>query len=389
MTKMPLRILVSAGEASGDTYAAEMVTHLRRHFPDAEFFGCTGPQMRDAGVATVIDSASLAVVGLVEVVRHLPRIYSEFTKLIDYCQHHRPDLAILTDSPDFHLRVAKKMKGLGVPVAYLVAPQVWAWRKDRLPGMKRTLDQLFCIFPFEEAFFRGHGINAHYIGHPLTRLVKTSVPREDFCLTHGLDPAVPIVTLLPGSRLGETARHLPVLLEAADLIATRYDCQLVWATPRGFFHRPGAELLRDATKNRKARISLIEGDTWNAIGHARLALPASGTVTVETAILGIPMVTYYRVTGLSWLLGKLLLDVPFYSMPNLIARRAVIPELMQERMTAPALAESALRLLTDEEARRTMIDDLASVVDQLQTSWPPMEVAADRIATGLLGERIC
>src|SRR5437660_6390042 len=181
---MDPKILISAGEASGDFYAALLVEELRRLWPDAEFFGCTGPRLREAGVRTVVDSASLAVVGLLEVVAHIPRIYGEYRKLLAAVNESKPDLAVLTDSPDFHLRLARRLKSAGVPVVYLVAPQAWAWRKGRLPMMRRIIDRLLCIFPFEEQFFCSHGVNATYIGHPLAGLVRSTLTKVDFFRKH-------------------------------------------------------------------------------------------------------------------------------------------------------------------------------------------------------------
>src|ERR1700693_1164478 len=168
-------ILVSAGEASGDYYASLLVADLRRLWPGARFFGCAGPRMRRGGVEAVIEAESLAVVGLVEVLAHLPRIYSQYRKLARAAETRKPDLAILTDSPDFHLRLARRLKAWGVPVIYLIAPQVWAWRKGRLPRMRRTIDRLLCIFPFEEGFFWQRGIAATYIGHPLAGRIRPTM----------------------------------------------------------------------------------------------------------------------------------------------------------------------------------------------------------------------
>src|SRR5215469_6595502 len=189
---MERKILVSAGEASGDLYASLLVEELRRMWPEAQFFGCTGPKLRAAGVETVVDAADLAVVGLLEVVRHIPRIYWEYRKLLAAARERRPDLAILTDSPDFHLRAARRLKKSGVPVVYLVAPQAWAWRKGRVKTMRRTLQQLLCIFPFEEQFFRNEGVKATYIGHPLAGLVRPSLGRDDFFKKHRLAPGRPL-----------------------------------------------------------------------------------------------------------------------------------------------------------------------------------------------------
>ena len=183
----PRSILVSAGEASGDYYAAELVRELRRRWPECEFFGCAGPHLRDAGVEPVVRSEDLSVVGIVEVIGHLPRIWLRFKRLIGAAARRKPDLAILTDSPDFHFRVARKLKGLGVPVIYLIAPQVWAWRKGRVKIMRRVIDQLLCIFPFEEAFFRRHRIRVTYIGHPLAARVRPTFTRAEFFRKHNLD----------------------------------------------------------------------------------------------------------------------------------------------------------------------------------------------------------
>jgi len=367
------KILVSAGEASGDLYASLLVEELRRRLPDAEFFGSTGPRLRGAGVRTVVDSSSLAVVGLLEVVAHIPRIYREFRKLLGAAEEARPDLAVLTDSPDFHLRAARRLKAMGVPVVYLVAPQVWAWRKGRLRGMRRTIDRLLCIFPFEEEFFRREGLEARYIGHPLAGLVRPSLTREEFFRKHGLPPARPLVVVLPGSRRGEASRHLPAIAGAAGRLLRDRDVSFVLpasaTTGRAFFlERIGCP-----------GIQVIEGESWDALAHADLALAASGTVTVEAALLGTPMVTFYKVTPPSWVAGKMLVSVPFYSMVNLIAGRAVVPELMQSDLTPERLAAEAARLLDSPAGRARMKADLAEVARSLTVSGNPMERAAEAI----------
>jgi lipid-A-disaccharide synthase len=353
------RILVSAGEASGDLYASLVVSELAGRMPGTEFFGCTGPRLRAAGVRTVVDAASLAVVGLIEVVGHIPRIYGEYRKLLRAAEKSRPDLAILTDSPDFHLRVARQLHRRGIPVVYLVAPQVWAWRKGRIPGMRRTIRRLLCIFPFEEEFFTREGVAATYIGHPLAGLVRPTLSREEFFRKHRLQVERPLVSVLPGSRRGEAARHLPALLEAVDRLYREQAVNLILpasaTTGAGFFQ----------TRIGNAPVKVIEGESWDAMAHSDVALAASGTVTVEAALLGTPMVTFYRVTTASWLAGRFLVNVPFYSMVNLIAGRAVVPELMQEQMTGENLAREARRLLADPAARDEMKRGLAEVRDKL------------------------
>jgi len=362
-------ILVSAGEASGDVYAALVVEELRRIWPESRFFGCTGPRLRAAGVETVVDSASLAVVGLAEVVSHIPRIYREYKKLLAAARDRKPDLAVLTDSPDFHLRAARKLHAAGIPVVYLVAPQAWAWRKGRLPLMRRTLDRLLCIFPFEEQFFRSHGVRATYIGHPLSRLVRPSLTREEFFRKHRLPLDRPLISVLPGSRRGEASRHLPTIVAAAERLYREHALSFLLPASAD----TGAPFFRERIGN--SPIQVIEGESWDALAHADLALAASGTVTVEAALLGTPMITFYKVTPPSWVVGKLLVRVPFYSMVNLIAGRAVVPELMQGAMTPARLADEAERLLRDRAARERMRSELAQVARKLSVEADPMERA--------------
>jgi len=369
----PQRVLISAGEASGDLYAASLASKLKRAWPDADFYGCTGPLMRKAGVRTVIDAGSLAVVGIVEVVAHIPRIYREYRKLLTFALENRPDLAILTDSPDFHLRLAAKLHAAGIPVIYLVAPQVWAWRQGRLSRMRKVINHLLCIFPFEERFFSDNNIPVTYIGHPLTTMVRTSLSRADFFRKHRLPPDRPLVVVLPGSRRGEAARHLETLLEAVDRLYQNQAASFL--LPASV--TTGAAFFRERIG--RAPIQVVEGETWDAIGHADLALAASGTVTVEAALLGTPMVTYYRVSPVSWFLGRRLVKVPFLSMVNLVAGRKIVPELMQSEFTGERLAQEATRILENEAIRRQMKTDLAEVAARLSIGPDPMDRAVSTI----------
>jgi lipid-A-disaccharide synthase len=366
------KVLISAGEASGDLYAAGLVEALRRRGANVEFFGCAGPRMQKAGVRPVVDAHSLAVVGLVEVVAHIPRIYGEFRKLLRAARAERPQLAILTDSPDFNLRVARRLKKLGIPVFYLVAPQVWAWRKGRLPMMRRTIDRLLCIFPFEPEFFARHGMDATYIGHPLTRLVKASASRAELRRRFDIPEGTPLIVLLPGSRSGEAGRHLPVLIEAVKKLQKTLSPQprFILAVPPGTLGPNFRERISAAS------IQVLEGKTWDVLVSADVALAASGTVTIEACLLGVPLVTFYRVNNLSWWMGKALVRVPFYSMVNLVAGRKIVPELIQDQMTAEALARETRALLENKSARDSMRCDLAEVADKLSGPDDPLDVAA-------------
>jgi lipid-A-disaccharide synthase len=304
------------------------------------------------------------------VVAHIPRIYGEYRKLLKAARDERPDVAILTDSPDFHLRLARRLKALGIPVIYLVAPQVWAWREGRLRGMRRTIDRLLCIFPFEPEFFARHGMEATYIGHPLTRMVKPSAGREELRGRYGVPEGTPLVALLPGSRKGEIERHLPVLAEAVRMI------QKAWQGPEIRFILALPPGLNFRERISESSIQVLEGQTWDVIACAEIALAASGTVTIEATLLGTPMIAFYRVNKLSWLMGRHLLRVPFYSMVNLVAGRAVVPELIQDDLTAANLADLALGLLGDESLHEEMRRELVLVAEQLSGEEDPMEVAA-------------
>ncbi len=328
--------------------------------------------MQKAGVRAVVDSRSIAVVGIVEVVGHIPRIWRQFRKLVRAAAAEKPDLAVLTDSPDFHLRLARQLKKRGIPVVYLIAPQAWAWREGRVRTLKETVDRLLCIFPFEEEFFASRGVPTSYLGHPLARIVRPSMARPEFFTKLGLNPDRRLVVLLPGSRHGEVERHMPALLEAAKLVRERQDVDFLLALPLGF----GAERASFWEPARAASIQVKEGLAWDGLAYAHLALAASGTVTIEAALLGTPLVTFYRVNALSWLLGRRLVRAPFLSMVNLVAGRRIAPELIQDEMTGERIAAEAIRLLEDEAARSEMRAGLARVAALLASRDDPMETAA-------------
>ena len=355
-------------------YAAGVVSHLSGTLHDIHFYGCAGPKLQAAGVEPIIDASKLAVVGLAEVVGHLPRIYAEYRKLVRYVEQHPPVAALLTDSPDFHLRLARHLKRLGVPVFYLVAPQVWAWRQGRVKTIRRLVDKLFCLFPFEEAWFRERGVDATYIGHPLAKTVRTHLTQAEFFAKHDLPRNQQLIVLLPGSRAGEATRHMPVLLDSIALLRQRSNFSVVLATPKGF--TTGAALQTFREPMAALSIKVVENETWDGIGHADLALAASGTVTVEAAVLGTPMVTFYKVTPLSWHAGRRLVKVPFLSMVNLVAGREIVPELIQHDMTSANIAAAAERLLTRPDLTGRMRTDLAAVRSALTLEGDPFERAA-------------
>ena len=369
-----MKILISAGEASGDRYAAELVAALRQRLPNAELFGCAGKRLREQGVRAVVETESLAVVGIFEVLGHIPRIYGEFRKLLRAAEAERPDLAILTDAPDFNLRVAAKLHKQGVPIVYYVAPQVWAWRSWRVRKLRRLLDLLLCIFPFEEAWFNERGVRTVFVGHPLTQSLEPTVDRAAFLARYGLSDDEPILAILPGSRRGEAERHLPHVLGALDRLWRKRPLQAVLPASS----TTGAAFFRQRIGGRS--VTIVENDTHNALAHCDLALVASGTATVEAALLGAPMVVFYRVTLASWLVGRLLVHVPFYSMVNLLAERRLVPELIQGDCTAERLADEAEGLLSNQERLLSMRNELAAIRERL---------AGDQAAAQRAAEAIC
>jgi lipid-A-disaccharide synthase len=375
-----LRILVSAGEASGDRYAARLVERLRARFSHADFFGCAGPAMRAAGVRPAAQAEELSVVGLVEVLSHLPRIHGVYRRLLAAARQLRPAAAILTDSSGFHLRLAPRLRALGVPVFYLVAPQAWAWREGRVRNLRRNVKELFCIFPFEEDWFRKRGVTATYIGHPLAEEARPGRSREEFFARHRLPPGRPLVTLCPGSRPGEVFRHLPVLEGAMALLAQTAACSFALALPAGAGWVASPEV---SSFVRRTGAFLVEGETWDALAHADAALPASGTVALEAALLGVPMAVYYRVQPLTYWLGRPFVHTPFFSMVNLIAGAPVVEELIQARCTPAELARAAAALLQDEDLKARMRAQLAAVAAALRTGRDPLDLAAGRVAASL------
>ena len=378
------KILISAGEPSGDRYAAALVESLRRRHPTLEFFGCAQPQMLAAGVRPVMDSAKLHVVGLFEVITHIPGIWAEYRRLIRAADDEKPVLAILTDSPDFHLRVARQLARRNIPVVYLVAPQAWAWRSGRTRQMARDLRRLLCIFPFEEAWFRDRGVPAEYIGHPLAREVRRTVSTAEFRRELGIPEGHSLVALLPGSRPGEVRRHWPILREAVEKLKDRPISFVLGAVPsigeQFFVNQMGPASIQPSVK-------VIAGRTGDLLAAADLALAASGTVTVEAALLGTPMVTFYRVNAASWALGKLLVRTPYFTMANLIAGEKLVPELMQNEATGYRLAEEAGRLLDSPASLEQMRAGLARVATLLNTGHDPIERAAE-IVSGMLTEHV-
>jgi len=354
-------------------YAARLATALQKRL-DVQIFGMGGPQMRAAGVEIVMDYSEVAVVGITEILKHLPSLLKAMDRIVAETERREPALAILTDFPGFHLRLARKLQRKGIRNVYYICPQFWAWRPWRANLIRRRFRKALCIFPFEEKFFRGAGVSTEFIGHPLVGAVNATKDRQQFCEEQGLDSSREVVTILVGSRTSELAHHLPVVQEACSRIHAKKPVQFVVAAA----HPKDVEILKAGWPT-GLTVRVVEGETYNALAAADASIVSSGTATVEACLLNAPMVVIYRVSPLTAALAKPLVRTDFFAMVNLIAEKEVVPELVQDDFRPERVAEETLRLLQDANARETMKAGLAEVRRRL---GPPgaVERAADEIA---------
>jgi lipid-A-disaccharide synthase len=367
------QVLISAGEASSDMYAARLATALRER-TGAKFFGMGGPRMAAAGVELVADYHEVAVVGIAEVLHKIPSVIAVQNRLKREAERRKAALAILVDSPGTHLGVARRLNQINVPVGYFIGPQVWAWRAGRVRIVKRRVARMVVIFPFEEKIYRDAGVPVDFVGHPLVDIAKPTMTRAEFSAKHNLNPSRPIVTILPGSRPNEIAQNYPRVIEACELLAKSGNVQFVHAAAPGLSADFFARYARPAIDIRR-----VEGATYDALAAADCAIVASGTATIESALLGTPMVVVYRVKPTSALILRSMIRTPFFSMVNLIAERRVVPELIQDDFT-PAAVEIEVRRLLDSPAAR---DKMKSGLAEVRTKLGPggaIERAADIFA---------
>jgi len=370
---MPARfkLMLVAGEPSGDAHSATLVRALREAAPhvEFEFFGATGPLMRAEGVDTTVNSDSLAIMGIMEVARVFPRFIRAFRTLKVAALKRKPDAVVLVDWPEFNLRLASSLHRQGIKVIYYISPQLWAWRPKRVNKIKRDVDLLLAILPFEVDWYQARGVeHIEFVGHPLTGEVKAHVSREEFCLQNSLDPTRPIISFLPGSRHKELVRILPPMLDAIELIAAkRSDVQFVLvvapsrkpeeATQIVSHHRGAATFL--------SRVKMVHHKTRDAVAASDVAAVASGTATLEAALLGTPMVIVYKLSPLTYALGRPFVKLDTFGMANLVAGRRVVPELIQADFTPERVAAEAIPLLTDPAKASAMRAALREVREKL------------------------
>jgi lipid-A-disaccharide synthase len=371
------RIFLSAGEASGEQYAVQLMAALRGMLGNGcEFFGLGGTRMEAAGLRRIVRAEDVAVMGITEIVRHIPRIYREYRKLRRSLARQKPDVVVLIDFPDVNLGLARRAKKLGIPVVFFVGPQVWAWKKHRLPQIRRNVDRMLVIFPFEEPWYRERGVAATFVGHPLAELAAPAVSREAFALENGLDAAKEWIGLLPGSRPAEIALNLPAMLGAAAFLGSEYEFLLPLAPT--LTERQIASVRAAVAKTPEFPATLVK-DARAALSHARASVVASGTATVEAALIGNPFIVVYRLSRLSYAVAKRFVKVPHVAMANLIAGQRVVPELIQDEFTAAKVVAALRPLLEETPERRAMVQALAGIRDALHGQSSAIETVAGHV----------
>lgn len=356
-----MRVMLSCGETSGDLYAGALVEALRAQDPTIDVFGLGGDRFRAAGGRLVGDFHGLAVTGLVEALRVLPDSIAMYRRLVEAAERERPDVLVLIDYPDFNFRLMAAVRRLGVPIVYYVSPQLWAWRPGRIHTMKTMVDRVLPIFPFEQVLYEREGMDVRFVGHPLVDLARAERPREEFLGALDLDPARPVVALLPGSRPNELHRHVPILAAAVPRISSRViGTQFVIARAPHI-----ADSYFAPFEGVGAPVRIVEDQTDDVLAAADVVVTASGTATVQTALHDKPMVVVYRLSPITYKLGKPLVRVSTYSMVNLVAGEQVVEELIQEACTPDRVANAAIELLTDRERVEDMKAQLAIVREKL------------------------
>jgi lipid-A-disaccharide synthase len=402
------RIFLSAGEASGDHYGAQLIAELRTRLPHMTAFGLGGKEMEAVGQDRIVRAEDVAHMGITEVLRHAPRVYGSYRRLVASIKERRPDIAVLIDFPDVNLRLARELRKLNIPVVYFVSPQLWAWKRKRLRWVQQRVTRMMVIFPFEENFYRARNVEAEFVGHPLAYLPIPTVSRADYAQLHSLDPAKPWIALLPGSRHKEIRLNLPAMIEAADNLNIQRNIEIlipVASTISDEWIKNQIKLWTGPIdRNSSPRLENLHlvPDAREALHHARASIVASGTATVQAAVIGNPFVVVYKVSPFTFAVAKRLVQYPSEIWPpgdlddhgnlpigmvNLIAGRRIVPEVIQQQFTAPNLISALKPLLADTPERTRMIADLSDVRRSLApaSALAPIQRVADAVEA-LLGQ---
>jgi len=366
-------ILIIAGENSGERYGARLVHEFKKIHPSFSFFGIGGKEMEKQGVDLLFSVKDMAVVGGFEILSHLPRLKKIFNRLQKETIRKKPVVSVLIDSPDFNLRLAKRLKKQSIPVLYYISPTVWAWRKGRLKTIKKTVQKMLLIFPFEEKIYKEHGIPATYLGHPLREFVKVSLSRKEFHQKYGLDPENKFISILPGSRKSELKFHMPILLRALDKIRDEFESQCLFLLAENL----ESSIIHPFISSYHNDLKVLTADKYEAMTYSHLVLAACGTANLEAALLGVPLISFYRILPLTYSLGKRFVYIKNYSIVNILAGKKVIPELIQKDFTPENIFQETKEILSSEQSRSRMIENFKSIKTILGESQASQNAARE------------
>lgn len=367
-----MKIMLSVGEASGDMHGASVANALKILQPDIELFGMGGKAMRSAGVRVDYDITTQGIMGIVEVIKNLGKLFQLRDDLAALMEKERPDALVVIDYPDFNTRLAKIAKAKGIPVVSYISPSAWAWRRSRAKDVAETVDKVAAIFPFEAEVYQEAGADVTFVGHPLLDIVKPALTPEDAYRHFTADPTRPVILLMPGSRQQEIMKLLPSMLGACQEISrTLPDCQFFLPVASTI----SREMLQNIIDSYQIPVNLTSEYTYDLMGIADVAIAASGTATLETSLMGTPTVIIYKTAALTYLLGKLLVKIPNIGLPNIIAGRRIVPELLQNDANPQAIARETLTLLMDKQAQDTVKAGLAEVKESLGRTGAVQRVA--------------
>ncbi len=367
------KIMIMAGEASGDLHGANLVREIRRQDPSIEFCGVGSRNMKNAGVQLLADASQISVVGATEVMTHLRPLCRVFNSLKRFLDKDRPDLLILIDFPDFNIMLGKKAKKLGIPVLYYISPQVWAWRKGRIKTIAALVKAIIVVFPFEVALYKNAGADVRFVGHPLTDVVTSPYSQAEAKAQFGLAAGKRTIAVLPGSRMREIVHLLPDMLKAADVLRQRYqDLQFILPVAQTL----SESFIRSFIQKSGVPVTLVDGRVYDVLRASDAALVTSGTATLETGLMAVPMVIVYRVSGLSYFIGRMIIDVDHIGLVNIVAGKRIVPELVQQEATPQNMADAMSTLLADRERYERVKTELAGIRAQLGEAGANARVAS-------------
>ncbi|SUP42201.1 lipid-A-disaccharide synthase [Veillonella criceti] len=372
-----MKVMFSAGEASGDTHAASVAKALKNAYPEVSMFGMGGSRMAEAGVQIMYDIKQLGYIGIVEVIKHLPSFFKLRTFLKEVMLREKPDVLVCVDYPGFNMKLAKVAHDLGIPVIYYIAPTIWAWHRSRGKDIASTVTKVASIFPFEAKAYREFGVDVEFVGHPLLDIVKPTMSLEEGLAYFKMPPHTKRVLLMPGSRKQEVISLLERMLAGAELVMAKHP-NLVFYLPRA--HTIDKEELEVITKKYKVPVTITDDYTYDLMQCCDVCLAASGTATLETALMELPTILLYRLSPITYALGRVLVNLTHVGLPNIVAGREVIPELLQGAVTPANIAKELTSLLEDSKRREAMVADLRSVREALGGTGA-VERVAELIAT--------